>query len=1624
MGLLEDLGSLLGGTPEERTLAREQGVGGVIASAPRNLAAGTQIAAGFGRVGDVGSYIGMATGSDPLTNTEQTKTTRGISIASLFGFGAAAAAMGVVVGNTSKMRRALDMAMEERSRAAQVLDLFPAADSKPIADRIATLVMKGDSIVPSGATSSVLGGVNMPAEAWDLESVFGLFNYTDTAGFLRQMSPDGSGSNSVARTILRMADAAPAGPPSPFTTTSVSSFDPRILYVNGFVEGLGERLIYTPHWSGLTSTLTGERLLEAKRHVAAFELSRWASSVARDADRPSTKPFLAGNRFKVAKKAWEDLRSGKQLSPEAGEELANAITMHAAATWWNDSPELTGSPRAKLSFINIDPGEDATLGVEYSDFDAVPLDRLTKKEAQVRLSVLFQTDPTAMVPILTGNLVRFTKNHVGPDTIQWWHNWYPVAYRMTSEAAAEAGMDVQRFIVLTSIMSPSQPWEENVAKAKTFAARWRELQAGGFGGDSELMWQQLTKAKKAGGDGLLLPRQTSMLAEVVMHADDPWVYFTDGLPTSTGALSIAEMHARMRAGERADDLLRLRANPGNRQLKTPSFAAAIANSSDEELRQQASYMARLMRDGLFRNTNNDSVLEALRLRVPVVVDRQATKVAIGFSLEPGSELSGQPGMFDAIAQAYRNASIELGPMQIGDEYRFLLPEELQAITWIQYRIMGHVKFSGDELPAGYPVPRTMNTPANPKRGAVGWRPGELRPTVGTKAAAWAEGAGPTLITDRSVLDLITGAADGLPFLGYDAIDYATDTSRYWNDPDTWFPAPSPTVAKSTKGDNWRKVNVHVAPDGSMKLLTDGWGPRLNGALLGRSPVLGKFDFDEGTLQALTPNEPVLVGDTSALYRTLQDSTRQVDNPELAGAVGSSYHPEGAPQVWREGGHHLLLSTEAAKADAPQFGVGAVRQLEAELRSQGINASVELQPSYEGWTNPPMLTADELVTGELVHVTSQGAAEAIARQGFALGQSDGIGASAYGPAVYLGDFGTPMQERMTNEWRSLHDGEPAVVPVALKPGTRLFDADRLYNANGKLSSVGKVWADAGLTYIPGAERDGRLLRQAVEQAGFDGIVVPSGTVVFNPDNVTVKRAWEPTEGRLGAVFSFQSNDDMQRAVEYLARVGDANPPVARGMGTIGPSPDVTYEAALGYEHWMSTFENSSGIREAMVRRLGLGREGGPFVMPFNEYSAAAGGFMGQRFEAWDLSGAALLRYIRDAQPMQVPLYRGLSVDADSPLLALRPGAQIDVPIMATTPSPRMASDFAQHMATTSGAPGVDVAVKVTIEGKVKAYGSEELVSVGYDDADPDLALEYVTSGRFAVMKAERTNNLFEIVLRQVDVFDPDNVDNVRPISTQLDTGVPNYRRIFKEDALDARAYTSGDVSAPKGWVALYEHHFTDPQGRELVVLNPEGDQWASNTRKVWVHPELAGFVQPTFTSALRSGGPLHRIEPWASIVQDDLMRVIERPATGKADVLADSRNPLQRYRVMRRATPDAKWGKPTAPESMAVGFDEQGMAHVAFDADTLPNVPAERTYVVRLGEEPEFDTKKSKKLGRPVLKRDEDGKQVWHKAVVIEPYRNAEGKADAVYGRKVVELLKRIGFGEMPTTKNWNRSDFA
>jgi len=1276
MGILEDLKNLVGGTDEEAAAAREQGIGGALRAAPTNVGKAVNTAVQFGAVGDVSSTIGMATGADPVSGYRQSKEERGLGLATLFGFGGAASAMGVLAGTgrmSKKVREALDAAQNARAdalaadQALGVQRMFRPEPLPQAVEQIAGMRQTGTQMLPVQKTISELAAANQPVSIWSSHAANGMIRYRDTHAFL-EASPDPlTGYARHARTLVRTDD--PVG----------------LAQADGFVRAMGPRWANTTHYraAGVVG-MAGEDAERAQIVIAGFELSRFNAAIEKGV-LASTQKHKKG---RLATQAWEKLRNGEPLMPKETEVLSDVMEQFADAVWFLDSPELTGTPLAHITKVNLE-GAEPVVGVRYKQFDAASIDQMTWKETNRRISALFAGDPTAMVPVLTSNITNFTKKFVDEHTMEYFRDWYPQARVSTGEAAARVGMDAERFIVLTAIMSPGQPWDANVPKAEAFARALKDLEAGKFksplqgeippkiraaieremkdagikakkgqtddGSEITRLWAAMARGDYSDGKGQMIPLASAVQAVLVSKAKDPWGIFTKGTtrtaPTKSGlpaGLKTAGMKKLFEEGADPDELFAMRSNNPDQQLKVPSFTHAIARSDEEDLLGQGEYMAKLMHGGgIFREGLTDAeVMKSLRGELPVVVDRQAFKIAMGFSVLPDTFLSAQKDVFDSLAQAYRNASLELGVVPaLG---RHLLPEELQAATWVQYRMQGQVKFETGEIPQGFDVPESMNTNLNRARGTRRWEAGMTRPSPNTVLAGYTEGAGPDLIWDHSVWDLITGNADRLPWHGVDALDQGTNYGRFYTKVVDWFADPNPETRKRADSP-LREIDVHMAPDGTMKILSPDTRPVVSGALNARYPIMGKLEFDEGpNEQVMAPSFPAPVPDARAILDKLTESTVHRAKPELRDDTGAAFFPTNAPNTLGLDGNHMWVSTVASMNAGDQFGVAAMRQVHAELTAAGIKAEITLTDPYIGITRPPL---------------------------------------------------TP-------------DKAGAMVPL-----------------------------------------------------------------------------WDPEEARQAAILRFETNDDLQAAAQWM-------------------------------------------------------------------------------------------------------------------------------------------------------------------------------------------------------------------LIKNED-------------------GVANYKRIFQEEILDSRYYVDNDISAPPGTTAVYEHHFKDAQGRVLVNLNTAGDQFWSNSRKVYLPEEMASFVTPAFTTGLQPGAPMHTIDPWATVPPIEGLEVRGVKPTDDAWSDIEVRSPFGLYEVRTRDA-EGKWSTWKKPKEFAVYIPDDGtQPQIAIGTDTIPGVDPTRIVRVRAGKEPEFHMTGDKK---GEIKVDPDTKkEIWRNVTQMIPHTNELGEADAVYGRHVYELLRRVGFDGPMRATEWKRT---
>lgn len=184
-------------------------------------------------------------------------------------------------------------------------------------------------------------------------------------------------------------------------------------------------------------------------------------------------------------------------------------------------------------------------------------------------------------------------------------------------------------------------------------------------------------------------------------------------------------------------------------------------------------------------------------------------------------------------------------------------------------------------------------------------------------------------------------------------------------------------------------------------------------------------------------------------------------------------------------------------------------------------------------------------------------------------------------------------------------------------------------------------------------------------------------------------------------------------------------------------------------------------------------------------------------------------------------------------------------------------------------------------------------------------------------------------------------------------VDNAQRVLGDEQPDVRAYVDGAHSAPPGLKPAYEHYFTDDQGRAATKLGPANGDWQSHMRVVYVpeHTVLSEHVPPMQATV-----------------------AVQHPSTDWRERAGDL-SPFERYQLLNTDT--GKWSR--GVKTIALALDDVGPPKVAFNTPAIAGADPERTVIVRQ-----------------------------HKNDTVVNFASTDGTADGVYGRKVLDALRRIG----------------
>jgi hypothetical protein len=1417
--LLGSVGDALGGAGRFITGGGTEGPGSLVDKFGRALGAGATAVASFGPIGDIAGGVGALTGKDPVFGYDMKSWERGLTLAALGGVGMFGAAMstgrgqGFVHSVAGKWRR-------PQPYGSRDFEVRIPQDNYMVGREN----LGGRSrVVVTEKTPSELAALT--PEIPDVDKFFA----TTKAKTKRILSVEPhpvSGYHGLGRAVVDADDVA----------------DDVIAQNAGFFEVLGERLMEQPAHAKAYATAreAGDptSITEYALNAAAHETAKFAA--AHDLG------YLKGNTLKAAGAAFQRMSAGERLTPAEISILSDAMTSVAQATWWIDHAELALTPLVGVKAINIDDG-DAVIDLRYLQFDAMPLERITAKEINNRISQVFQTHPSGMVLPMAEMIKRFTQSELladltvteRADQITKWIDWYPQARRDLEKLAGSTGVDTKALITAASILSAGEEWETNVAKAGKLAEL---IKANG---------RNITKIQRAATKaGLKVSKQDVVRTALALEMADPLTFFERGV-TGKGGKTLDELGRMWEKGATADELVDLRARAqAHVALKQPSFTYGIAESFDDDLENQAHALARLMAGedgGLSTLSGKEAIhFSENRRSLPVVVDRQAFKVALGFSIVPDTFLSGQKGVFDAIAQAYRIAADDLGEIpQLG---RKLLPEELQAITWMQWRENARVAYTG--------------APKRPRYQTPGWR----RETF--KAASWADGHGPTYVFNDEILRMLQGTVDRLPFSGVDAVDDLTDWTRFKVSPND-LNVPS----KPVKGRTWREVTIRSETDGSMKITTPDIRPEVDGsALRGRWPTRIKVDGE--TVWA--PTAPARVDDVRALFARWhkENTTFAVSDPRRAGVTGAQLHMKPAPDLSQRPGHHMWIAgTETLQGYSGKL---AHDRLAAELRRQGINFTIEHAEPHLGFSKPKEWTDPENPDRKL-RFWSQDAAEE--------------------------ELGRTLTDK---EWRDLpnvDDEEKRIgavfsfdTPEDMQRAAAYLDTPM--EASGphraSLDYAQRFGAELGIEpprWVPSNFEANPELGRRMADVYMDAPVVDEAArPLWEQMNREVEAQYRFMTEELGVQVEFVLDDPypdhgaMIRDVQENNRLKVFDTRAGIGSNTI-----------KGRD--LSTIPSGEPLTDADVIPLKSALETRLKTEP---YVKLADGIKkveleGQTYYFTMTGDGKVTSFLHVETNGDVPLVGAIWRAKDGP----RGGGQklyraayddgVDIPNAladSLTDQGRAArqrfvdslggeiadDDLFGHPFMTVGQNNMFRAVHDYFGHAAQANSfsrdGEEIAWILHSQMfSPDARKAMTVETRF---QNSALNFSAENVAREAQglpkefaeqkVFVPPAEFVELPKNLKLATGPgSNGWEIYREQVLERIFYTDSPNSAPAGSVPVLESRWRDDMGRELINLNVAGDAHRSNATQVYLPADYAGFVTPSRTRSLDPGAGGHFLE---------------------------------------------------------------------------------------------------------------------------------------------------------------------
>ena len=1220
----------------------------------------------------------------------------------------------------------------------------------------------------------------------------------------------------------------------------------------GFQAGMQERYAsLKSHTDQMLQLAPGEQDLY-RRAVVAYEFARFESLIDR---KMGNSKMFKGKKASELRSQWLALKAGDSMSEEAMGNLSDHMAKFSGAVEGIDHPELRlANPLAYISGYDMDTG---TISIGQVRWDSKPLSNLGPEEMMDRIVASARAHPAQLIEPMSLNLEEIFDDYVTPAAVMKYRNWYQDEGRKIVAVADRRGLNARMLTQVAAILSPGENWETNIDKAADTVEAI-------LGGPRSL--DRIHEALIA--DGMTVSRDDTVKVLLALEHTNPETMWstgfvtrdnqakalevadpigwdviervTDGIPhpktkkpmpgatresfIAKKGFTLAEIGRLYDAGYDPKELIYARRLSGpSMAQKTIAFDQGLTFSSNADLEIQRESFENML-FGIIG-------LEDARYQVPLVADRQSFKTAIGFSMNPGTQLDGV--VYDQVAQAHRLAAIRLSQKHGID----ILPEELQATLWSVWRHLS----GGDPSPL-YPGLDRFDD------GYV--QPGARWPRTEQNAitpAGWVKGKGPQVVTNDRMLRVFSQHSmnNGIPIEGKIAsipTDMRAVSVKDYAKMREYYGADGRKFAGGTKGVRQTEgLRLETNPDGTTSILGR------EGDVIDPAEVRGVYPTNfrtESGDQVYFPRRPDRVLSTSALFEEIKDGSRFAEDPFMQGTAGARAYNTVPRSAYFAGqpGWYMRVAPLKKMANG-RSDAYASKQFEAAMSREGIKFTAHggetevhegLSFAYyrpedlpEG-SSPPINRAilDAMDREKKLHWSPPDGVTQAEMRGWAVAPVPEIRRD------YWYEFPTAADQRK--------------VSVLLE---RLESTDKsrrraIHSAKTRGEPIPELETDA--SFFPKAAH-------AVSEvsARWEGRFNPermTGPIDYESFNARIVELADQIEAEgISIVFTNQTTDPYKSGTDAANDIEQNRQIRVAGSATVKPklwsgpletyvTEDLRLTQILGDDIRVTVRPpgNTGNVKIGVTIGGNAGNpqfgDGGKWVnaqevghLTWNQTTGRIEGIGVEK--KYGRKGVATALY---AMAERIAGEKGLA------------------PVQHST---NLTSDGAAFVASM---PKVESINKPLLDAVYAYYGRAGTRGVG-----PSLNPDHVAYAHMALQLDDNSLKAFETVFPMREEI----LETMMGIRSDDSPRVVDA--LFNEGIADRQFFGNGIEDAPPGTYPVYEHHYVDTDGKYMTMMSLDGDSSDPNTFVTHVpfvggRKEMKSFLETDKTRLFDSGTGGHRV----------------------------------------------------------------------------------------------------------------------------------------------------------------------